>query len=271
MPEFEDALSSAFHQAAESVRPDRPLRLVSEAHAKGRRIRRRRKAVMVSAAVAAAVAFGGTVVATSGSGGHRTDTIVADPATPPSGQRDRDARMSDALTALLTPGTVTGTRPVDSLAKEDKKEGVAPAAGVAAKFTNSRGTAVVSIFVTRKPAGAGPSRAVCPPVGRGDGDGPCHVATYKDGRILVSQIMHPAPKDWLASTYETAKYQVAVSQYWLKGPRHSATPETDAPLSVAQLTSIAESDLWRDIAAGMPVPPRSTTVTFRIVDTAPWS
>lgn len=271
MPEFEDALSSAFHQAAESVLPDRPLRLVSEAHAKGRRIRRRRKAVMVSAAVAVAVVVGGTVVATSGSSGHHADTIVADPATQPSGKGDRDARMRDALTTLLKPGTLTGIRAQDSLAKEDKKGSLAPSAGVAAKFTDSRGTAVVSVFVTRKPAGAGPSRAVCPPAGRGGDEGPCHIATYRDGRTMVSQIMHPAPKDWLASTYETTTYQVDVGQYWLRGPGHSAPPKSGAPLSAAQLTSIAESDLWRDIAAKMPAPPRSATVAFRIVDTAPWS
>ncbi|SHM43788.1 hypothetical protein [Actinacidiphila paucisporea] len=273
MPEFEDALSTALRQAAEAVLPDSPLRLVSEAHAQGRRIRRRRKAAIVTtaAAVAAAVAVGGTVVATSLSGGHRTDAIAAGRPTPPSGQRERDARMHDALTTLLTPGTLTGIRTEDSAASE-AKEGQAPAAGVAAKFTDSRGTAVVSVFVTRKPAGAQPM-GVCPPARVGASDGPCHVFTYKDGRTIVSQVVVEAPDDWLASTYETGDYQVAVNQLWLPKPgaHSSGLPTTVAPLTVAQLTSIAESDLWRTIAAGMPVPPRSATLPFRLIETTPWS
>jgi hypothetical protein len=268
MPEFEDALSTALHQAAESVLPDRPLRLVSEAHARGRRTRRRRKAALVStaAAVAAAVLAGGTVVAMSRSDGHLSDTIVADP---PPAQRERDARMSDALTALLTPGTLDGIRAEDGKAT-DADKGIAPAAGVAAKFTNSRGTAVVSVFVTRKGAGSGPSRAVCPPARTGE---PCHLATYKDGRVIVAQSIYPAPEDWLASTYETTGYQVSVSQDWLRkeGKHFSDPPKTDAPLTVAQLMSIAESDLWRNIAAGMPVPPGSATVPYRVVTPGPWS
>ncbi|CAG6393797.1 hypothetical protein NMG29_04930 [Streptomyces cocklensis] len=273
MPEFEDALSTALRQAAESVLPDRPLRLVSEAHAQGRRTRRRRKLAMVTtaAAVAAALAVGGTVVAMSGSDGHRTDTMVADP--PPAGQGQRDVQMSNALTALLTPGTLTGIRPEDSIAKEDEKAGIAPAAGVAAKFSNSRGVAVVSVFVTRKPAGAGLSRVVCPPGGSGGSDGPCHIATFKDGRVMVSQSIQPAPKDWLGALYETAGYQVTVIQDWLRKPGTPGgnSPKTDAPLTVAQLTSIAQSDLWRTIAAGMPVPPGSATVAGRFVSPAPWS
>jgi hypothetical protein len=275
MPEFEDALSTALRQAARSVVPDRPLRLVSEAHAQGRRMRRRRKFAMVStaAAVAVAVAVGGTVVAMSGSDGHRTDTMVADPPNPPSGQGQRDVQMGNALTTLLTPGTLTGTRPEDSNAKDDKKAGLAPAAGVAGKFTNSRGTAVVSVFVTRKPAGAGPSTAVCPPVRSGASDGPCHVATYKDGRVMVSQSIQPAPDDWLGSLYETTDYQVSVIQDWLRKPgaHDGNSPKTDAPLTVAQLTSIAESDLWRTIATGMPVPPPSAQMAGRFVSPTPWS
>ncbi|WUH91493.1 hypothetical protein OG900_16175 [Streptomyces sp. NBC_00433] len=272
MPEFEDALSTAFRQATESVRPDKPLRLVSEAHAQGRRIRRRRKVAVVSTAVAvaAAVAIGGTVVATSASGSHRAGTIVADPANPRTAQGKRDAQMRDAFTALLTPGTLAGIQSEDSDPGE-AQQGVAPAAGIAAKFTNSRGTAVVSVFVTRKPAGSEPSRAVCPPVRGGDSDGPCHLFAYKDGRGMVSQNIHPAPADWLGSYYETADYQVTIGQNWLRTPHHSNSPTTDAPLTVAQLTSIAESDLWRDIAAGMPVPPRSAMVPGRLITTESWS
>lgn len=272
MPEFEDALSTALRQAAESVVPDRPLRLVSEAHAQGRRTRRRRRFAVVStaAAVAAAVAVGGTVVAMSGSEGHRTGPVVADPANPPSGRGQRDAQMSSALTRLLTPGTLTGTRAENSDAQDDEKAGLAPSAGVAGRFTNSRGTAVVSVFVTRKPAGAGPFRPFCPPDGA---DGPCHFAPYKDGQVLVSQSVSPAPKDWLDSVYETTDYQVVVMQYWLwkPGAHEPNSPKTDAPLTVAQLTSIAESDLWRTVAAGMPVPPRSARLAGRHISSAPWS
>lgn len=275
MPEFEDALSTALRQAAESVRPDRPLRLVSEAHAQGRRIRRRRKFAMAStaAAVAAAVAVGGTVVAMAGSDGHKTDTMVADPPNPASAQRQRDVQMSNALTALLTPGTLTGIRHEDSNAEVDKKGGIAPAAGVAAKFANGRGTAVVSVFVTRMPAGAGPSTVRCPPVRPGDSDGPCHMSAYRDGRVMVSQSIQPAPDDWVGSLYQTADYQVTVIQDWLRKPgAHGGnSPKTHAPLSVAQLTSIAESDRWRNIAASMPVPPHSAQIAGRFVSPTPWS
>lgn len=259
MPDFEDSLGAAFRQATESVRPDRPLRLVSEAHAEGRRTRRRRKAAMVStaAAVAIAVAVGGTLVATSGSKGRPADTIVANPPTPPSAREARYAQMSSALTALLTPGTLTGIHPANSMTGTQRYPG--PSAGVAARFTDSRGTAVVSVHVTRKPAGARPSASVCAPAGSAGSDGPCHVATWKDGRVIVFQGIHPAPEDWLMSYYETTGYQVQVAQDWsVKPGRHSGPPKTGAPLSAAQLASIAESDLWRAVAAGMPVPPMST-------------
>lgn len=229
--------------------------------------------VSTAAAVAAAVAVGGTVVAMSGSDGHRTGTMVVDPATPQSAQGQRDVRMSNALTALLKPGTLTGIRPEDSIAKEDRRGGLAPAAGVAAKFTNSRGTAVVSVFVTRRPAGSGPSRIVCPPVRAGDSGEPCHLTPYRDGRVMISQSIQPAPKDWVGALYETADYQVAVIQDWLRKPgaKDGSAPKTAAPLTAAQLTSIAESDLWRSIATGMPVPPHSAQVAGRFISPAPWS
>lgn len=274
MPAFEDALSTALRQAAESAEPDRPLRLVSAAHAQGRRTRRRRKAAVVSltAAVAAAAAVGGTLVATSWSDGHHIDTMVASPPTPPSGSAARAARMHQALTTLLTPGTLTGIRPEDSAAKDDAAQHLAPAAGIAAKFTNSRGTAVVSVFVTRKPAGSGPSTAGCPPVRGGASDIPCHLSTYKDGRLIVTQSIQPAPKDWLASTYETPDFQVTVYQQWIRKPgTDSETPKTDAPLTTQQLTSIAESDQWRHIATTMPPPPAPATIPFRLIPTTPWA
>jgi hypothetical protein len=245
--EFEDELGVVLRHVTDSVLPDKPLRLVYEAHARGRRTRRRRNVVVSGAAALTLVAVGGAVVATSGTGDHGRSQVVQGSGIAVPQSADTVTRMKNAMTALLKPGALTFTDVWDA----DKGQ-----VEVMARFTNSRGTAYLEVRVTRYPAGTNIGKAVCPEAI--DPTAPCSLSPWKGGQVNVYQSLFPAPADWLTGEYSTERFSVMVSQDWGPGgagPRPKKPP-TAAPLTAAQLTTIVKSDVWRDIATAMP--PSST-------------
>jgi hypothetical protein len=240
MHDIDETLPDLMRRATDGLEPDSPD-LVRRAMAKGVRLRRRRTAGLSIAAASALVLTGGVVVAAQSLG---PDPAGAQVAGTPGLTVATATPSAKPVTPKDTLATLRKLLPATIKVAEPKTWGDSRFTAASVTVDDGKGLAEVSVVVE-----GGYPQTSC----RTDDRRACQVLS--DGSVVVSSRMEPVyqtghPNDQGVASNGVELYRpdgVKISLQTWNSRDEKGSPKTrpEPPFSVAQLTSMARSPLWR--------------------------